>query len=151
MKVYELRREIVVPAPLNEVFAFFSEARNLERITPAFLRFHVLTPEPIWMAPGARIDYRLRVRGVPVSWRTVIETWDPPHQFIDIQERGPYRLWHHTHRFREVPDGTWMEDAVRYALPFGVFGQLAHWLVVRRDVEAIFDYRAQCILEIFRQ
>lgn len=136
-------------AALDDVFTFFSSARNLEAITPPLLRFQVLTPEPIVLGPGAELDYRLSVRGVPVRWTTIIETWDPPHGFSDFQQQGPYALWHHTHRFEAGDGGTWMEDHVRYALPFGIIGRLAHWLVVRRDVESIFDYRARKIDEIF--
>jgi ligand-binding SRPBCC domain-containing protein len=146
--VYTLQRETFLPLPLAEVFEFFSRARNLEAITPAFLRFQVLTPEPIVMRPGAEIEYLLRVRGFPVHWKTVIETWNPPHEFSDVQARGPYKMWHHTHRFREGEGGTWMEDIVRYALPFGPLGRVAHWLQVRRDVEGIFDYRAKKIEEL---
>jgi len=138
-----------VRAALDDVFTFFSSARNLEAITPPLLRFQVLTHEPIVLGPGAELNYRLSVRGVPVRWTTIIETWDPPHGFSDFQQQGPYALWHHTHRFEACDGGTWMEDHVRYALPFGIIGRLAHWLVVRRDVESIFDYRARKIDEIF--
>ena len=150
MKIYSLKRETTLSAPLERVFEFFSEARNLEKITPPFLKFQVLTPGPIRMAPNATIEYRLKVRGFPVRWQTVIETWNPPHEFSDRQARGPYALWHHTHRFRAIGDAqTWMEDEVRYALPLGPLGQFAHWLMVRRDVEAIFDYRAKCMQTFF--
>jgi ligand-binding SRPBCC domain-containing protein len=149
MTTYELRRETFLRAPLEEVFEFFSEARNLERITPPFLGFHVLTPEPIPMHAGTIIDYKLKIRGVPARWRTLIETWNPPFEFSDTQERGPYRLWHHTHRFRAVDGGTSMVDIIRYALPFGPLGRLVHRLQVRRDVEAIFEFREQRIQELF--
>jgi len=147
--IYELRRETFIPSPLPAVFEFFSAARNLAAITPASLRFRLLTPEPISLDAGAELRYSLRVRGIPVRWKTTIETWNPRHEFSDIQSRGPYKLWHHTHRFREADGGTWMEDTVRYALPFGPLGRLAHWLYVRRDVESIFDYRAARIKELF--
>jgi ligand-binding SRPBCC domain-containing protein len=149
--VHTLRREQRLPRPIDEVFAFFADARNLEAITPPLLRFRVLTPEPIRMGPGALIRYRLRVRRVPVGWLTVIREWDPPRRFVDEQLRGPYALWHHTHTFSALPDGegaTLMRDEVRYALPLGMLGELARRLFVGRDVEAIFDYRAKRIVEL---
>ncbi|HEY2018626.1 MAG TPA: SRPBCC family protein [Bryobacteraceae bacterium] len=149
MTVYELQRETFIPRPLPEVFQFFSEARNLGTITPVFLHFRMLTPEPVAMHSGTELRYTLRVHGIPVRWKTRIETWDPPHGFTDFQERGPYSLWHHTHRFQEVEGGTRMEDVVRYALPLGVLGRAVHWLWVRRDVKSIFDYREERIKELF--
>jgi len=149
VKVYELRREMVIPQPLEEVFEWFSDARNLEVLTPDFLHFKILTPTPIEMKPGARIEYSIRIHGIPVRWKTLIETWDVGKSFTDTQTSGPYKLWHHTHRFRAQQGGTWMEDVVRYALPLGPLGQLAHWLMVKRDVATIFDYRAMKIGELF--
>ena len=147
--MYELHREVWIPRPVEEVFDFFRRAENLEVLTPPWLGFRVLTPQPIAMFPGALIDYRLQVRGLPVRWRTRIESWNPPHSFTDTQLRGPYRLWHHTHAFEARDGGTLMTDHVRYALPFGPFGRLAHWLLVRRDVERIFDYRTERIRGLF--
>lgn len=149
MKVYELRRETMIARPLDEVFQFFADARNLEIITPPFLKFHVLTPGEIEMRPGAVIEYKLKVRGVPIRWRTVIQDWDPPRGFSDNQARGPYALWFHTHRFEARDGGTWMEDVVHYALPLGILGRLAHWMLVERDVQRIFDYRTEKIQELF--
>lgn len=143
MRVYTLGREQVLPGTPAEVFPFFADARNLEAITPPFLRFRVVTPEPIAMRAGAQIRYRLRLHGVPVDWLTAIQAWEPPHRFVDVQLRGPYALWHHTHELEEQPGGfTLMRDVVRYALPLGPLGALAHAAFVRRDVERIFDYRA---------
>src|SRR5438105_3535825 len=116
LNIYELRRETVIPRPRPEVFQWFSDAGNLQILTPEFLHFRILTPQPITMRPGAEIEYALRVRGVPVRWKTTIETWDAPNSFTDTQTKGPYRLWHHTHRFRDHSRGTWMEDVVKYAL-----------------------------------
>jgi ligand-binding SRPBCC domain-containing protein len=144
-----LRREQRLPAPPDAVFAFFGDARNLEAITPPLLAFRMLTPDPVVMAGGTLLRYRLRVRGVPVSWLTEIKEWDPPHRFVDEQLEGPYALWHHTHTFE--PDGTGgtlMRDEVRYALPLGALGELAHRLLVRGDLERIFDYRAQRVPEL---
>jgi uncharacterized protein len=148
MKTYTLYRKQWVPHPVDKVFDFFSRAENLEDLTPALLRFQI-TRTPPRMEPGARIEYKLRVRGVPVRWKTDIEKWDPPHEFVDVQSKGPYRLWHHTHRFREENGGTWIEDTVRYALPFGILGQLVNRFVVTRDVSQIFNFREEKVRERF--
>jgi hypothetical protein len=146
MNVHTLEREQRLPGSREEVFAFFSDARNLESITPPLLRFEVITPGPIEMRAGTLIRYRLRVRGLPVGWTTAIREWDPPHRFVDEQLRGPYALWHHTHTFEpDGEDATIMRDVVRYAVGFGPLGALAQLAFVRRDVEAIFDFRAQRI------
>lgn len=138
MKTFRFGTECVLPAPLDRVFAFFADARNLEKLTPAWLRFEILTEGPITMAPGALIDYRIRWRGIPMRWRTRIESWEPPHRFVDVQVRGPYRLWHHEHVFVERHDGTSVIDRVEYA-PIG--GALAQRLMVARDVDRIFAHR----------
>lgn len=139
-----LEREQLVPRPLDEVFAFFADAANLEAITPPELRFHLLTPHPIKMQPGATIDYALRLRGLPIRWPSEIVTWEPGRRFVDIQRRGPYALWEHTHEFSPVDGGTLVKDHVRYRLPLGSLGALAHALV-RRDLERIFDHRQTAI------
>lgn len=149
MKVYSIERETWVPNPLPEVFDFFSRAENLERLTPPWMRFRILTPQPVRMSVGTLIDYKLRVHGFPVKWRTRIENWNPPHEFIDLQLKGPYKLWHHTHRFSESRGGTLITDTVRYGLSFGLAGQLVNRLLVSRDVGEIFDYRAEKIREFF--
>jgi ligand-binding SRPBCC domain-containing protein len=145
MRIHVLEREQHLPGAPEEVFPFFADASNLEAITTPLLRFEVVTPKPIPMRVGALIQYRLRLHGVPVSWLTSIQEWDPPHRFVDQQVRGPYALWHHTHEFTPVigshPPRTLMRDVVRYAIGFGPFGALAHRAFVRRDVEAIFDFR----------
>jgi ligand-binding SRPBCC domain-containing protein len=148
--VHTLRREQRLPGSPDDVFAFFADARNLEAITPPLLRFRVMDPGAIVMGPGALIRYRLRVHRVPVGWLTAIREWDPPHRFVDEQLRGPYALWHHTHTFEAIEDGaaTLMRDVVRYALPFGLLGEAARRLFVARDIEAIFDYRAERIREL---
>lgn len=137
---------LTLPADIDDVFSFFSDARNLERITPPWLRFRVLTPGPIRMQVGAVIEYRLRVRGIPVRWRTRITGWDPPHSFEDDQERGPYRLWRHTHTFVRVAGGTMSTDIVRYRAPLSVF---SHRWIVDPDVRRIFEARASALLKIF--
>ena len=141
MADYKLQREIIVPRSLPIVFDFFSKAENLEILTPPWLRFRILTPPPITMRPGAIIAYRLRVRGIPVRWLAEIELWRPPYEFVDVQIKGPYKCWRHTHCFREVDGGTSIADIVDYTLPFGALGRLAHRLRVAKDLATIFDYR----------
>lgn len=140
--ILTLRREAVVPVPIDEAFAFFSDAFNLDLLTPPWLGFGILTPAPIDLKQGTLIDYRIRLRGVPIRWRTLIAEWDPPHGFVDVQVRGPYRWWHHTHRFEACEGGTRVIDEVEYAAPVG---WLSHRLMVTRDVERIFDYRAEAL------
>src|SRR3954464_6831358 len=143
-RIHLLRREQRLAAPPEAVFGFFADARNLEAITPPLLRFRLLTPEPVVMGVGAFLQYALRVHGVPVRWDTLIQAWEPPWRFVDVQVRGPYRLWHHTHELTALDDGrTLMRDPVRYGLGLGVLGTLAHRGIVRRDLEAIYAYRAE--------
>lgn len=141
MSSHRLQREQVLGRPLHEVFAFFAGARNLERLTPPWLSFQVLTPEPITMRVGMLIDYRLRIHGIPLHWTTRIDEWEPEGAFVDRQIAGPYRLWHHRHSFRAQGDTTVVSDTVDYALPFGILGETAHRLFVRRDLERIFAHR----------
>lgn len=145
MDTHLLEREQRLPVSPERLFEFFADARNLEAITPPLLRFRVLTPEPIVMGAGTLIRYRLQVHGVPVNWLTEITCWEPPHRFVDEQRSGPYALWHHTHTFERDGEETIMRDVVRYRVGFGPLGLLANALLVRRDVEAIFDFRAQRI------
>lgn len=147
MTTWELRASLRLPRPRPEVFAFFADAGNLEALTPPWLGFHILTPQPIEMRPGALIEYRLRVHGFPVRWQTEITAWEPPGRFVDEQRRGPYRQWIHEHTFEEAPGGnTIVRDRVRYRVPFG---RLANWLVVERDARTIFAYRTQALLRKF--
>jgi ligand-binding SRPBCC domain-containing protein len=145
VNVHRLQREQYVDQPLADVFDFFAEPHNLERITPPWLSFTVLTPDPIEMGVGALIDYRLRVHGVPLRWTSRIEDWEPGRSFVDRQLRGPYGLWHHRHTFAEAGQGTVVRDEVDYAMPFGALGDLAHPLFVRRDLERIFTYRHEAV------
>jgi ligand-binding SRPBCC domain-containing protein len=143
--VHVLRREQRLEAPPSAVFPFFADPRNLEAITPPLLRFRLLTPEPIAMGVGTFLQYALRVHGVPVRWDTLIQEWEPPVRFVDVQVRGPYRLWHHTHELVGV-DGdaaTLMRDTVRYAVGFGALGEVARRALVLRDLDAIFAFRAE--------
>lgn len=142
---YLLRTRQFLPLPLEEVYAFFEEPRNLARITPPWLNFRILDPDEVRMGHHARISYTIRWLGLPMRWRTLITHHDPPHAFEDSQERGPYTLWVHRHTFREAEGGTWVEDEVRYRLPFGLMGKLAHALVVRAQLRGIFEFRARAI------
>lgn len=146
MKEFTLQTELWLPHPRDEIFSFFAEARNLETITPPWLKCEVLTPAPMGMRPGALIDYRISVHGLPIRWRTEITEWNPPHHFVDIQLRGPYTFWQHTHTFEERDGGTLCGDIVRYR-PRG--GALMNWLFVRRDVERIFRYRPERLASLF--
>jgi len=141
MSVYTLQRETFVPKPILPVFGFFSRAENLQYLTPPWLHFRILSPQPILMHEGATIAYKLRVRGIPVQWLTQIERWNPPFEFFDVQVKGPYKIWRHTHRFFEVEGGTRIVDIVNYALPLGPLGRVVHKLLVARDLSAIFNYR----------
>jgi len=144
-----LRREQVLDAPLSDAFAFFSRAENLEAITPPWLSFRISSPAPVGMGVGTRIRYRLKLHGVPVSWLTRIDEWDPPRGFVDRQLSGPYKLWHHTHSFEAIDGGrTRMVDIVRYGHRFGPLGTLGEHLLVKRDLERIFDYRRDSIAKL---
>ena len=143
---YLLRSECFVPRSIDEVFAFFSDAANLERLTPPWLRFEILTPTPIDMRPGRLIDYRLRIRGVPVRWQSEITVWNPPHVFADESRRGPYKYWVHNHRFESVDGGTRVFDEAHYDVPGGA---LVHWLLAKRDVRKIFAYRQTQLAQLF--
>ena len=144
-----LEREQLVRRPLGEVFAFFADAANLERLTPARLHFKILSPLPIAMKPGALIDYELRLFAVPFRWRTLIETFEPMRRFSDVQLRGPYRTWHHVHEFEAVSGGTRMRDRVEYEVPLGPLGEVARSVFVTRQVESIFDFRREAVERIF--
>ena len=146
MKTFLFKTQQTLERPLTEVFEFFSNAHNLTEITPPWLNFEVLTPAPIEMTVGTRIDYRLKLRGFPIRWQSEITKWNPPHFFADEQRRGPYRLWRHTHTFDEVKEGVVVGDTVEYA----VWGnELIGRLFVRPDIEKIFAYRAEQLNEIF--
>jgi len=143
-----LERSQFIPASIERVFAPFADAANLQAITPPWLHFRIISELPIEMRTGARIAYWLRLHGVPIRWRTRIVAWDPPHRFVDVQMSGPFALWCHTHTFEEVAGGTIARDRVDYRVGFGPFGKLAHRLLVRHDIEKIFDYRQEAILDL---
>lgn len=150
MRTFTLHTELWLPRTREEIFPFFADAYNLESITPPILNFSVLTPKPIEMHAGTLIDYRLKLRGIPIRWRTRIAAWEPPYRFIDEQLKGPYRLWHHEHLFKPENGGTRCIDHVTYAVPGGPgLERLAEKVFVRRDVHAIFKYRERKMLELF--
>jgi ligand-binding SRPBCC domain-containing protein len=148
MKVRRLVREQLLDAPLEDVFAFFTDVRNLERITPPWLGFRIRTPGTVELREGAIIDYTIRLAGLPLRWRTRIVDWEPGRRFVDVQERGPYALWEHTHSFEPRGSAVLMRDEVRYALPFGPLGALGH-PIVRRSLARIFDYRFAVLARVF--
>jgi len=143
VKVYTLEREQWIPARLEGVFPFFADAANLAEITPPWMGFRMRTPLPVDMAVDVRLDYTIRLAGIPLRWRTRVVEWDSPRGFVDVQERGPYKLWEHTHRFVPLGEGVLVRDVVRYSLPFGWLGRLAHALFVRSMLAAIFEYRRE--------
>ena len=144
-----LRVEQELPLPPAEVFPFFADAANLESITPPFLRFRILTPLPVVMHHGTRLDYRLRLHGVPIAWHTRIAVWEPPTRFVDEQLRGPYAVWRHEHRLAATADGrgTRVTDEVLYA---HVGGTIANRLLVAPDLDRIFRYRQERLAIAFR-
>ena len=143
--VQALHSETIVPASLDRTFAFFSDARNLERMTPPWLSFHITTPLPITMAAGTVIDYQIELYGLPIPWRTRIDEWEPGVRFVDRQIAGPYRWWRHEHRFEAVHGGTRVSDHVEYA-PRAAW--LSLWLV-QRDVQRIFAFRQRTLAQVF--
>ena len=149
MQPYVLKRDIYIKRPMVEVFNFFQQPENLEKITPPFLAFKIMTPRPIVMKKDLRIDYTIRVLGIPMGWTSLIAEYEPPYRFVDQQVSGPYKFWHHEHTFHEIEEGTLIGDRVEYALPLGPMGRLAHRLFVEKDLRRIFDFREQAIRKIF--
>ena len=144
-RTFSLQDELTLPLPREEVFAFFADATNLEAITPPWLNFRILTPTPIEMRTGALIDYRLRLHGIPLSWRTHISVWEPARRFVDEPLRGPSSRWRHEHLFQDVGGGTRVIDRVEYA---HLGGRWLDQLFVRPDLERIFAYRKQRTREL---
>ena len=151
MSRYRIDEHVWVPRPLDEVFPFFSRPENLGALTPPELSFDIRTPSPVPMAEGALIDYRITLGPLPMNWRTLIEVYEPPHRFVDVQLRGPYALWRHEHLFEAADGGTSIRDRVDYALPFGPLGTLAHAAVVKRRLHRIFAYRRDVVARMFSE
>jgi hypothetical protein len=146
---HEVEYEQWVPQPPEVVFPFFADAHNLETITPPFLRFSVRDVSTDAMGEGTRLRYRLRLRGIPMGWRSVIESWAPPRSFVDRQTRGPYKRWHHTHEFESWNGGTVIRDRIRYEVPLGALGALVAGPMVARDVGSIFAFRRERVAALF--
>ncbi|HVY71328.1 MAG TPA: SRPBCC family protein [Verrucomicrobiae bacterium] len=146
MRVREFKTQLWLPLPPEKIFPFFADAANLDAITPPWLHFHIVTLRPIEMRTGTLIDYNLRVRGLPLRWRTLIKEWQPPRYFVDEQLRGPYRQWTHTHTFEARDGGTLARDVVQYSVPLDF---VAHPLFVRRDIENIFAFRQEALWRRF--
>ena len=146
MKTFTLTNELWLPHQPQDVFPFFADAFNLERLTPPSLGFQVLTPPPIEMKVGTLIDYRVRLRGVPMRWQSEITEWEPPHRFADEQRRGPYRLWVHEHTFTPQDGGTLAKDTVRYAV---LGGAIVQRLFVASELKRIFQYRNAVLKDHF--
>jgi ligand-binding SRPBCC domain-containing protein len=142
MKHFRIERELLVEKPIEEVFDFFGDPFNLEAITPPWLQFKIMggTEEPL--GPSSKLEYRLRVRGFPLCWTSLISSWAPPYQFIDEQVRGPYRSWVHRHSFESRGEHTLVRDVVRYSV-YG--GSPVNRFLVRPDLERIFDYRSESL------
>lgn len=148
MSEHILTRSLTLDLPRKKVFDFFADAENLERITPPELEFKIITEQPFDIKQGSLIDYKLKMRGIPLTWRTLISVWNPPYQFVDEALKSPYRQWIHKHTFTELESNkTLIEDQVKYRLPFEPFGDLGHWFV-RCELEYIFDFRQKAVAEI---
>jgi len=146
MRVRNFELQLWLPQTRDKVFAFFSDAQNPDLITPPWLHFRAITPDPGQMQEGTVMNHRLRIHGFPLRWRSKISHWNPPVRFVDQQVRGPYRLWIHEHRFEERDGGTLVHDYVRYAV---LFDFLIHRSFIRPDIERIFAYREKKLRDIF--
>lgn len=149
MKIHTFTTEQWLPTPIDDVFAFFADARNLEILTPPWLHFQILSEDLDVVRQGMEIEYRIRWRWIPLRWLTEITDWQPPYRFVDTQRRGPYRQWIHEHTFEEVHGGTLVKDEIDYAIPGWILEPLVHRWVVGPDVAKIFEYRQEQMLRQF--
>jgi ligand-binding SRPBCC domain-containing protein len=145
MKYYEFKVKQFIKLPIEEVFNYFSNPSNLQKITPKYLNFKIKNQPPLKMNKGQFFQYQLRVRGIPINWTSLISSYHPPHSFIDEQIKGPYSSWHHTHTFKEENGGTSIFDEVKYSLPLGFIGGIINSIWVKRDLDSIFKYRRKMI------
>src|SRR5262245_18402569 len=151
MKIYQLRSELWLPHPPQRIFPFFSDAFNLNSITPQWLHFQILTPPPVRMQKGTLVDYKLRLHGVPIKWQTEIVEWNPPFRFVDQQRKGPYRKWIHTHLFQEENGGTRIVDLVEYSLWIPFLCSVVNRILVEPDLKKIFAYRRDKLSDRFEE
>ena len=146
MRTYRLQTQLWLPQPQEEIFNFFSDPSNLDRLTPPWLHFEILTPKSVEMNAGTLLDYRLRLHGIPLRWQTEILVWEPPNRFIDRQIKGPYRQWVHEHNFSAHQGGTLVGDSVIYAVPGG---RIVQKLWVAPDLDRVFGYRHRILKQLF--
>lgn len=151
MKTHILKRETLINKNISEVFDFFSKAGNLNRLTPEQLGFEILSELPVDMKVGTIIDYKIKLNFIPFKWQSLITKWDPPFLFEDTQVKGPYRIWVHEHKFEDKGDSTLMTDTVNYLSPGSIFEFIPHYLIVKKKVESIFDYREKILANIFSE
>ena len=151
MKIYKITTKQIIQRPLAEVFAFFSQPENLALITPDHLAFNIITPPPVEMKQGAIIDYTIRLFKVSIHWRTLITSFEPPFRFVDEQIKGPYVIWHHRHRFKDINGGTMIQDTIRYAIPLGIIGRFLNFIWIQKDLKDIFAYRKIIISNKFEK
>lgn len=149
MKSHFIKTTTVIQRPLEEVFTFFSKAENLNEITPPDLQFKIITPLPIEMHKGTLIDYKIKLNGIPMKWRTLISAWEPPYRFVDEQLKGPYVKWIHEHRFEARGNETIMYDTVEFLSPGWILEPIVNAIFVQHKVEGIFKYREQRMQQLF--
>lgn len=142
---YLLRTQMIAPVSIQEAFAIFEDPRNLAKITPPWLNFQIITPEPIVMKKDAVFDYRFKWVGLPMSWQTIITDYEPPFYFVDFQAKGPYTLWKHSHTFKPSAEGTIVTDEVEFILPLGILGKIALKAGVSEQLKQIFRFRQETL------
>lgn len=148
MRYHNFTTKTIIREPIESVFSFFSDATNLEKLTPPWLHFKILSKLPIEMRAGTLIDYRLKLYGISFHWQTKIAEWNPPDYFTDIQLKGPYKEWIHTHRFEKFGNHTLMKDEVHYSLPFGWISSPVRFMFVKKNIDKIFEYRAKRLISL---
>lgn len=147
--MYIFKDSLLIKKPLSEVFEFFNTPKNLGKITPPFMNFSLLTPEPIVMKEGAVFDYSIRIFGLPVRWQSLICDYNPPYSFTDIQLKGPHDYWHHQHIFKQVDDGVLITDIVHMRMPLGFLGSIAYYALAKHLNTAMFEHRKKIVASVF--